>query len=193
MNKQYDDDKGGIDSNTVGVYRTAATVKGGRRFSFSAMIVCGDRHGRVGLGYGKANQVPNAIEKAQKKAKREMRKFPLTGTTIPHEVTGRFGACSVRLVPASPGTGVIAGAAVRAVLDLLGVQDCLSKAYGSTNNKNLTKAVIDGLQQLRSRETVQALRKVTIKKTHTEQSHEAVPSVVVEDVETEVSSEEAAE
>ena len=122
-----------------------------------------------------------------------MRKFPLTGTTIPHEVTGRFGACSVRLVPASPGTGVIAGAAVRAVLDLLGVQDCLSKAYGSTNNKNLTKAVIDGLQQLRSRETVQALRKVTIKKTHTEQSHEAVPSVVVEDVETEVSSEEAAE
>ncbi|MDG1136633.1 MAG: 30S ribosomal protein S5, partial [Phycisphaerales bacterium] len=106
-NKRYEEDNSGIDSNTVGVYRTAATVKGGRRFSFSAMIVCGDRQGRVGLGYGKANQVPNAIEKAQKKAKREMRAFPLTGTTIPHEVTGRFGACSVRLVPASPGTGVI--------------------------------------------------------------------------------------
>jgi small subunit ribosomal protein S5 len=192
-NKQYDDDRGGIDSNTVGVYRTAATVKGGRRFSFSAMIVCGDRQGRVGLGYGKANQVPNAIEKAQKKAKREMQKFPLTGTTIPHEVTGRFGACSVRLVPASPGTGVIAGAAVRAVLDLLGVQDCLSKAYGSTNNKNLTKAVLDGLRQLRSREAVEALRKVTIEKTHTEQSHEAMPSVVVAETETEVSSEVAAE
>jgi small subunit ribosomal protein S5 len=177
-NKRYEEDNSGIDSNTVGVYRTAATVKGGRRFSFSAMIVCGDRQGRVGLGYGKANQVPNAIEKAQKKAKREMRAFPLTGTTIPHEVTGRFGACSVRLVPASPGTGVIAGAAVRAVLDLLGVQDCLSKAYGSTNNKNLTKAVIDGLQQLRSRETVERLRKVTIEKTHTETSHETTSVVV---------------
>jgi small subunit ribosomal protein S5 len=174
-NKRYEEDKSGIDANTVGVYRTAATVKGGRRFSFSAMIVCGDRKGRVGLGYGKANQVPNAIEKAEKKAKREMREFPLTGTTIPHEVTGRFGACSVRLVPASPGTGVIAGAAVRAVLDLLGVQDCLSKAYGSTNNKNLTKAVIDGLQQLRSRETVERLRKISIDKTHTETSHETTP------------------
>jgi len=156
------------------------------------MVVCGDRQGRVGLGYGKANQVPNAIEKAQKKAKREMREFPLTGTTIPHEVTGRFGACSVRLVPASPGTGVIAGAAVRAVLDLLGVQDCLSKAYGSTNNKNLSKAVIDGLRQLRSRDTIQTLRKVEIEKTHTEQSHEAMPSVVVQEVITEESSEEAA-
>lgn len=193
MNKQYDDDRGGVDSNTVGVYRTAATVKGGRRFSFSAMVVCGDRQGRVGLGYGKANQVPNAIEKAQKKAKREMREFPLTGTTIPHEVTGRFGACTVRLVPASPGTGVIAGAAVRAVLDLVGVQDCLSKAYGSTNNKNLTKAVIDGLRQLRSRETVQMLRKVEIEKTHTEQSQEAAPSVVVEEIVTEETSEIAAE
>ena len=192
MNKQYDDDRGGVDSNTVGVYRTAATVKGGRRFSFSAMVVCGDRQGRVGLGYGKANQVPNAIEKAQKKAKREMRAFPLTGTTIPHEVTGRFGACTVRLVPASPGTGVIAGAAVRAVLDLVGVQDCLSKAYGSTNNKNLTKAVIDGLRQLRSRETVQNLRKVDIEKTHTEQSHETAPSVVVEEVVTKEGSEVAA-
>ena len=195
INKQYDDDRGGIDTNTVGVYRTAATVKGGRRFSFSAMVVCGDRQGRVGLGYGKANQVPNAIEKAQKKAKREMREFPLTGTTIPHEVTGRFGACSVRLVPASPGTGVIAGAAVRAVLDLVGVQDCLSKAYGSTNNKNLSKAVIDGLRQLRNRETVQLLRKVEIEKTHTEQSHESVPNVVAEDSakdeKTEVSTKEA--
>jgi small subunit ribosomal protein S5 len=182
MNKQYDDDRGGVDSNTVGVYRTAATVKGGRRFSFSSMVVCGDRQGRVGLGYGKANQVPNAIEKATKKAKREMREFPLTGTTIPHQVTGKFGACTVRLVPASPGTGVIAGAAVRAVLDLLGVQDCLSKAYGSTNNKNLTKAVMDGLRQLRSRETVESLRKVQIDKTHTEKSHEAAPSVVTEEV-----------
>ncbi|MCH2146516.1 MAG: 30S ribosomal protein S5 [Phycisphaerales bacterium] len=181
MDKNYEEDRSGIESNTVGVYRTAATVKGGRRFSFSAMIVCGDRKGKVGLGYGKANQVPNAIEKAQKKAKRAMRPFPLTGTTIPHEVTGRFGACSVRLVPASPGTGVIAGAAVRAVLDLVGVKDCLSKAYGSTNNKNLTKAVMNGLEQLRSRKQVEALRKVSIEKTHAEEAHEAVQ---VEQVET---------
>ena len=178
MAKRYEEDKSGIESNTVGVYRTAATVKGGRRFSFSGMVVCGDRNGRVGLGYGKANQVPNAIEKAQKKAKQAMRIFPLTGTTIPHEVTGRFGACTVRLVPASPGTGVIAGAAVRAVLDLVGVQDCLSKAFGSTNNKNLTKAVINGLQQLRSREQVEGLRKVTIETTHIEEAHRSVPELV---------------
>ena len=181
MDKNDEEDRSGIESNTVGVYRTAATVKGGRRFSFSAMIVCGDRQGKVCLGYGKANQVPNAIEKAQKKAKRAMRPFPLTGTTIPHEVTGRFGACSVRLVPASPGTGVIAGAAVRAVLDLVGVKDCLSKAYGSTNNKNLTKAVMNGLEQLRSRSQIEALRKVSSEKTHAEEAHEAVQ---VEQVET---------
>ena len=185
MAKRYEEDKSGIESNTVGVYRTAATVKGGRRFSFSGMVVCGDRKGQVGLGYGKANQVPNAIEKAQKKAKQAMRSFPLTGTTIPHQVTGRFGACTVRLVPASPGTGVIAGAAVRAVLDLLGVQDCLSKAYGSTNNKNLTKAVIDGLQQLRSRAQVETLRKITIEKTHIEEAHETAPELVAVDVEVE--------
>ena len=185
MAKRYEEDKSGIESNTVGVYRTAATVKGGRRFSFSGMVVCGDRNGRVGLGYGKANQVPNAIEKAQKKAKQAMRSFPLTGTTIPHQVTGRFGACTVRLVPASPGTGVIAGAAVRAVLDLVGVQDCLSKAYGSTNNKNLTKAVIDGLQQLRSRAQVESLRKITIEKTHIEEAHETAPELVAVDVEVE--------
>ena len=185
MAKRYEEDKSGIESNTVGVYRTAATVKGGRRFSFSGMVVCGDRNGRVGLGYGKANQVPNAIEKAQKKAKQAMRSFPLTGTTIPHQVTGRFGACTVRLVPASPGTGVIAGAAVRAVLDLVGVQDCLSKAYGSTNNKNLTKAVIDGLQQLRSRAQVETLRKITIEKTHIEEAHETAPELVAVDVEVE--------
>ena len=189
MDKNYEEDRSGIESNTVGVYRTAATVKGGRRFSFSAMIVCGDRQGKVGLGYGKANQVPNAIEKAQKKAKRAMRPFPLTGTTIPHEVTGRFGACSVRLVPASPGTGVIAGAAVRAVLDLVGVKDCLSKAYGSTNNKNLTKAVMNGLEQLRSRSQIEALRKVSIEKTHAEEAHEAVQSTQVETAHAEAAAE----
>jgi len=155
---EFLEDSGGLESTTVGVYRTAATVKGGRRFSFSALVVVGDRHGRVGIGYGKANQVPPAIEKGQKDAKRHMRSFPLQERTIPHEVEGRFGACRVRIIPASPGTGVIAGAAVRAVLEMFGVQDCLTKSYGSNNSKNLVKATICGLEQLRSKELIESLR-----------------------------------
>ncbi|HBZ97029.1 MAG TPA: 30S ribosomal protein S5 [Phycisphaerales bacterium] len=155
---EFLEESGGLESTTVGVYRTAATVKGGRRFSFSALVVVGDRHGRVGIGYGKANQVPPAIEKGQKDAKRRMRAFPLQDRTIPHEVEGRFGACRVRLIPASPGTGVIAGAAVRAVLEMFGVQDCLTKSFGSNNPKNLVKAVICGLEQLRSKELTESLR-----------------------------------
>lgn len=156
------EDSGSLESTTVGIYRTAATVKGGRRFSFGALVVVGDRNGSVGLGYGKANQVPPAIEKAQKEAKRKMRRFPMESTTIPHAVTGRFGSCSVRLMPASPGTGVIAGASVRAPLEMAGVQDCLTKVYGSTNPRNLVKAVIDGLEQLRAKSDIEALRGVTL-------------------------------
>src|SRR6187549_561611 len=126
---EFLDDKSVFESTTVGIYRTAATVKGGRRFSFSALVVVGDRNGRVGIGYAKANQVPPAIEKAQKEGKRKARPFPLQGRTLPHAVTGKFGACTVRLLPASPGTGVIAGAAVRAPLELLGIRDCLTKAF----------------------------------------------------------------
>ena len=155
---EFLEESGGLESTTVGVYRTAATVKGGRRFSFSALVVVGDRQGRVGIGYGKANQVPPAIEKGQKDAKRRMRAFPLQDRTIPHEVEGRFGACRVRLIPASPGTGVIAGAAVRAVLEMFGVQDCLTKSFGSNNPKNLVKAVVRGLEQLRSKELTESLR-----------------------------------
>jgi len=164
------EDTGGIESTTVGVYRTAATVKGGRRFSFSSLVVVGDRHGRVGLGYGKANQVPPAIEKAQKQAKRDMRPYPLQGTTLPHEVEGRFGACRVRLLPASPGTGVIAGAAVRAVLEMLGVQDCLTKSFGSNNPKNLCKAVFNGLDHLRSKDDTMKLRGVELGETMVEEA-----------------------
>jgi small subunit ribosomal protein S5 len=152
------DEAAALESTTVGVYRTAATVKGGRRFSFAALVVVGDRNGRLGVGYGKANQVPPAIEKAQKEARRRMRAFPMQGRTIPHAVTGRFGACLVRLLPASPGAGVIAGAAVRAPLEMLGVQDCLTKSFGSNNPKNLVKAVVNGLEHLRSKEVVAALR-----------------------------------
>ena len=165
---EYLDDSQGIESTTVGVYRTAATVKGGRRFSFSSLVVVGDRRGRVGYGYGKANQVPPAIEKAQKEAKRRMKPFPLLDRTIPHAVTGRFGACTVRLMPASPGTGVIAGAAVRAPLELVGIQDCLTKSYGSSNSKNLVKAVINGLEQLRSKEDIERLRGVELGETEVE-------------------------
>ncbi len=169
---EYLDESQAIESTTVGVYRTAATVKGGRRFSFSSLVVVGDRSGRVGYGYGKANQVPPAIEKAQKEGKRRMRKFPLLGRTIPHAVVGRFGACQVRLIPASPGTGVIAGAAVRAPLEMVGIQDCLTKSYGSNNSKNLVKAVINGLEQLRSKEDIERLRGVSVGKTEVEESIE---------------------
>ena len=121
------DETSSIESTTVGVYRTSSTVAGGRRFSFSAMVVVGDRRGRAGIGYAKSNQVPQSIEKAQKEGRRKMSQFQLQGKTIPHMVVGRFGATTVKLIPAAPGTGVIAGAAVRAVLEMIGVQDCLTQ------------------------------------------------------------------
>lgn len=155
-------DDSGTDSVTVGVYRTSSTVAGGRRFSFSALVVVGDRRGKVGLGYAKSNQVPTSVEKATREGRRKMRGFPLQGRTIPHTAEGRFGASKVRLVPASPGTGVIAGAAVRAVLEMFGVQDCLTKSYGSTNPKNLVKATFEALASLRTRETVESLRGVQL-------------------------------
>lgn len=165
---EFLDEAAAIESTTVGVYRTAATVKGGRRFSFSALVVVGDRNGRVGIGYGKANQVPPAIEKAQKEARRRMKPYTLTKRTIPHAVVGRYGSCEVRLLPASPGTGVIAGAAVRAPLEMVGIQDCLTKSYGSSNAKNLVKAVLDGLSKLRDRGEVERLRGVSLERTEVE-------------------------
>ncbi|MCE9590455.1 MAG: 30S ribosomal protein S5 [Planctomycetes bacterium] len=159
----------GLESTTVGIYRTATVVKGGRRFSFAAMVVVGDRRGNVGIGYGKAGGVPTAIEKAQKDAKKQMVRITLKEGTIPHQVYGEFGASSVRLIPAAPGTGVIAGGTVRAVLEMVGVRDCLTKAYGSTNQKNLCKAAIEGLLRLRTRESVAALRSVEITSTRVEE------------------------
>ena len=159
----------GLESTTVGIYRTATVVKGGRRFSFAAMVVVGDRRGSVGIGYGKAGGVPAAIEKAQKDAKKNITKVTLKGSTIPHMVEGKFGASIVRLIPAAPGTGVIAGGTVRAVLEMVGVHDCLSKAYGSTNQKNCCKAAIEGLLMLRDKEAVSALRGVTIESTTVEE------------------------
>jgi len=157
-----------LESTTVGRYRTAAVVKGGRRFSFSALVVVGDRRGRVGVGYGKAPGVPAAIEKAQKEARKKLSSVCLQGGTLPHPVTSRFGASKVRLVPASPGTGVIAGATVRAVLELAGIRDCLSKVYGSTNQKNLCKATFMGLAKLQNKEQIAKLRGVELEKTEVE-------------------------
>ncbi len=158
-----------LESTTVGVFRTAATIKGGRRFSFSSLVVVGDRRGQVGFGYGKANEVPRAIEKAQKSAKRGMQRVSLQGSTLPHAVTGRFGSSRVKLMPASPGTGVVAGAAVRAVLEMAGVTDCLTKCYNSTNSQNVVKAVFDGLEQLRPKEAVADLRGVDLGRTEVDE------------------------
>ncbi len=163
------DESTSLESTTVGVFRTAATVKGGRRFSFSSLVVAGNRQGQVGLGYGKANQVPPAIEKAQKEAKKSLVRVYLQEGTIPHETNGRFGASKVRLMPASPGTGVVAGAAVRAVLEMAGVTDCLSKCYGSTNKQNVVKATMDALKQLRSKEEIAELRGVEIGETEVDE------------------------
>lgn len=151
-----------FDDDLVKLFRCSTVVKGGRRFSFGALVVVGDRRGRVGFGYGKANEVPPAVEKGNKLARRSLFNVPLEGTTIPHRVMGRFGASKIALIPASEGTGVIAGATARSVLELAGVQDVLTKCYGSTSPKNLVKAVINGLKSLRSRETVAKLRGVTI-------------------------------
>jgi len=166
------DETTALESTTVGIFRTAATVKGGRRFSFGALVVVGNRRGRVGIGYGKANQVPMAIEKAQKDAKKRMKDYSLQGLTIPHQVEGRFGACRVRLVPASPGTGVIAGASVRAVLEMVGIQDCLTKSFGSTNSKNLVKATLEALASIRTRQQIAELRGVEIEPTIVEEAIE---------------------
>jgi small subunit ribosomal protein S5 len=157
-------DSQALESTTVGIYRTATVVKGGRRFSFAALVVVGDRHGSVGIGYGKAPGVPAAIEKAQKDAKKKLFKVSLKDGTLPHPVTGRFGASQVRLLPAAPGTGVIAGGTARAVLEMVGVHDCLTKAYGSTNQKNLCKAVIEGLTKLRTKEDIARMRGIEIEK-----------------------------
>jgi small subunit ribosomal protein S5 len=150
------------DDVLVKLYRCATVVKGGRRFSFGALVVVGDRQGRVGFGYGKANEVPPAVEKGIKQARRRVFPVPLRGTTIPHRVLGRFGASRVMLIPAAEGTGVIAGSAPRAVLELAGVKNVLTKAYGSTSPKNLVKATIQALRSLRSREQVERLRGVNL-------------------------------
>src|SRR5918995_1393589 len=147
-----------LQERVVAINRVAKVVKGGRRFSFTALVVVGDEDQIVGIGYGKANEVPLAIQKAVERAKKSLFRVPKHGSTITHQVTGRYGSGQVLLKPASEGTGVIAGGAVRAVLELAGIKDVLSKSLGAQNPINLTKATVTGLRSLRRPEEIAKLR-----------------------------------
>jgi small subunit ribosomal protein S5 len=151
-----------LSDRVVKINRCATVVKGGRRFSFSALVVVGDGNGVVGYGFGKAKEVPMAVEKAVKDAKKKLMRVPLVARTVPHPVKGGYGATRVYVAPAAPGTGVTAGPSVRAVLEVAGVHDILTKTYGSTNPVNVVRATMDGLLRLRTRSQVEALRGVTL-------------------------------
>ena len=156
------DKAGELEDKTVFINRVAKVVKGGRRFSFSALVVSGDKQGHVGFGLGKASEVPDAIRKASETAQKNLVRVPIRGTTIPHDIVGRYGPTKVIMKPGSPGTGVIAGSVVRSIVEAAGISDIKTKCIGSNNPQNLLQAVIAGLLELKDPEAVAAMRGISL-------------------------------